>query len=61
MSQFFFNGDAVLHAMLLAAGLVCLVIVAAGLACFLIGLVEGNCRNDVWYDENGRHRDRPHH
>ena len=54
MTGFVFNGGAVVHLLLLAAGILCLVIAAAGLACFFIGLVERDCRREVRYGDDGR-------
>ena len=54
MTGFVFNGDAVAHLLLLAAGVLCLAAAAGGLACFFIGLLERDCRRDLWYDDDGR-------
>jgi len=56
-NSFLFNGDVVLHLLAVVAGIVGCFIAVGALVIGMTRIVERDCRNDVWFDEDGRRRD----
>jgi nitrate reductase gamma subunit len=56
-NSFLFNGDVVLHLLAVVFGIVACFLAGIGMVLLMTRLVERDCRNDVWFDEDGRRRD----
>ena len=56
-NSFLFNGDVVLHLLAVVVGIVACFLAGIGMVLLMTRLVERDCRNDVWFDEDGRRRD----
>lgn len=54
MTGFVFNGDAVLHLLLVVAGILACFAAVGAVAYLLSRAVERDCRRDLWYDDDGR-------
>ena len=53
-NSFLFNGDVVLHLLLVVSGIIGCFLAGIGMVLLMTRLVERDCRNDVWFDEDGR-------
>ena len=53
-NSFLFNGDVVLHLLAVVVGIVACFLAGIGMVLLMTRLVERDCRNDVWFDEDGR-------
>lgn len=56
-NSFLFNGDVVLHLLAVVFGIIACFLAVGVLVYLMTGLVERDCKNGVWFDEDGRRRD----
>ena len=56
-NSFLFNGDVVLHLLLEVSRIIGSFLAVGFLVVMMTAIVERDCRNDVWFDEDGRRRD----
>lgn len=56
-NSFLFNGDVVLHLLAVVSGIIACFLAVGVLVIGMTRIVERDCRNDVWFDEDGRRRD----
>ena len=56
MNGFIFNGDVVLHLLLVVAGIVSCSIAVGAVVFMLTRVVERDCRREMRYDEDGRRK-----
>lgn len=54
MTGFVFNSDVVVHLLIVVAGIVACFVAVGALVYMMTGLVERDCRRDLWYDDDGR-------
>lgn len=57
MTELIFNGDVVLHLLLVVAGIVACFLAVGGVVIMMTRLVERDCWRDLWYDDDGRRHD----
>jgi hypothetical protein len=56
-NSFLFNGDVVLHLLLVVSGIIGCFLAVGFLVVMMTAIVERDCRNDAWFDEDGKRRD----
>ena len=56
MNGFIFNGDVVLHLLLVVSGIIACFIAVGAVVFMLTRVVERDCRREMRYDEYGRRK-----
>jgi len=55
-TSFIFNGDVVLHLLLVVAGITACFVAVGAVVFILTRVVERDCRREMLYDEEGRRK-----